>query len=70
MISQHWYRKWLGAARQQAIIWLNIDPDLYRHMASQCHCKLMLRKFISVIIDRIYISLQNICTDDIMIYNL
>ena len=28
MISQHWFRLWLGAVRQQAITWANIDPDL------------------------------------------
>ena len=34
MISQHWFREWLGAVRQQAITWANVDPDLYRKMAS------------------------------------
>ena len=34
MISQHWFRWWLGAVRQQANTWANIDPDLCRHMAS------------------------------------
>ena len=34
MISQHWFREWLGAVRQQAIAWANVDPDLCRHMAS------------------------------------
>ena len=34
MISQHWFRKWLVAVRQQAITWANGDPDLCRHMAS------------------------------------
>ena len=34
MISQHWFRWWLGAVRQQAITWAaNVDPDLYHHMA-------------------------------------
>ena len=33
MISQHWLRSWLGAIRQQAITWANIDPDLCCHMA-------------------------------------
>ena len=32
MISQHWFRLWLGAVRQQAITWANVDPDLCRHM--------------------------------------
>ena len=30
--SQHWFRWWLGAARQQAITWANVYPDLCRHM--------------------------------------
>ena len=34
MISQHWFREWLGAISQQAITWANVDPDLCRHMAS------------------------------------
>ena len=34
MISQHWFRQWLGAIRQQAITWANDDLDLCRHMAS------------------------------------
>ena len=32
--SQYCFRLWRGAFRQQAIIWANIDPDLYRHMVS------------------------------------
>ena len=35
IISQHWFRLWLGAVRQQAITWANIDIDLCRHMATQ-----------------------------------
>ena len=34
MISQHWFRWWLGAVRQQAITWANVDPDLCCQMAS------------------------------------
>ena len=37
MISQHWFRKWLGAVRQQATTWANVDPDLCHHMASLGH---------------------------------
>ena len=33
MISQHWVRWWLGAVRQQAITWANVDRDLCRHIA-------------------------------------
>ena len=28
------FREWLGAVRQQAITWTNVDPDLSHHMAS------------------------------------
>ena len=34
MISQHWFRQWFGAVRQQAITWANVDPDLCHHKAS------------------------------------
>ena len=34
VISKHWFRSWLGAIRQQAITWTNIDPDLCHHMVS------------------------------------
>ena len=34
MISQHWFREWLGAIRQQAITRANVDPDLCHQMAS------------------------------------
>ena len=37
MISQHWFRLWLGTVRQQAITWANVDPDLCRHTASLGH---------------------------------
>ena len=33
IISQHWFRQGLGAVRQQAVAWANVDPDLCRHMA-------------------------------------
>ena len=31
---QHLFRLWLGAVRQQAITWVNVDQGLCRHMAS------------------------------------
>ena len=34
MTSQYWFRQWIGAVRQQAITWANVDPDPCRHMAS------------------------------------
>ena len=37
VISQQWFKKWLGAVRQQHITWAIVDPDLYRHMASVGH---------------------------------
>ena len=36
MSSQHRIELWLGGVGQQAIIRVNIGPDLWRHMASQC----------------------------------
>ena len=38
MISQHWFRQWLGAVRQQAITLANVD--LCRHVASVGHNEL------------------------------
>ena len=32
MRSQNWLKQWLGANRQQAIIWANVDWDLCCHM--------------------------------------
>ena len=29
MISQHWFRQWLRAVRQQAITWSNVEPYIY-----------------------------------------
>ena len=29
---QYWFRQWFGALRQQAIIWLNVDPEIWRYM--------------------------------------
>ena len=40
MISQHCFRWWLDAVRQQAINWANVDPDWCRHMASLGRSKL------------------------------
>ena len=37
VISQQWFRQWLGAVKQQAITWANVYPDLWRHMASLGH---------------------------------
>ena len=34
--SQHWFRKWLVAIRQKAIIWATVNPVLCCHMASPC----------------------------------
>ena len=41
MISQHWFRWWLGAVRQQAITWANVDLVPCRHMASPGHNELI-----------------------------
>ena len=47
IISQHWFRLWLDAIRQQSTTWANVDPDLCRHMASLgsnglMHCGLVV----------------------------
>ena len=43
MISNYWFRKWLGAARQHAITWANVGRVLCRHVASLCHKVLTYR---------------------------
>ena len=51
MISQHWFRYWLGAVTQ-ASTWANVDADLCGQMASlglnelmvRCHCSRHVRK--------------------------
>ena len=37
MISQHWFKEWLGAVRQQAITWTNVDPERCPNMVSLSH---------------------------------
>ena len=37
MISQHWFRQWLGAFRQQAIAWANVDQVLFFHVTPLGH---------------------------------
>ena len=34
------FRVWLGDVRQQAITWVNVNPDLFRHLASPGHNEL------------------------------
>ena len=38
--GQHWFRLWLGALRQQAITWSNVDLDIHCHMLSLGHNEL------------------------------
>ena len=45
MISQNWIRWWLRAVRQQAIIGVGVDPDLFRYMASLNHNELIWKHF-------------------------
>ena len=40
LVSQHWFRYWLGAVRQQAITWTYVDHVKHHHMVS-----LSLNKF-------------------------
>ena len=39
--GQRWFRYWLGALRQQATIWTNVDPDLCRHVVFLGHNELI-----------------------------
>ena len=41
-VSQHCFRQWPGAIRQQAITWAKVDPDLCCHMALLGHNDLTL----------------------------
>ena len=36
----HFFKQWLGAARKQTITWVNVVPDLRRHVASLGHNEL------------------------------
>ena len=47
VISQHWFRKWLDAVRQQAIAWANVNPDQCRCMASISHTNLKKEQFMA-----------------------
>ena len=40
MMSQHWFRWWLGVIKQK-VIWVNVDQNLCHHMASLSRNKLM-----------------------------
>ena len=45
VISQHGFRYWLGAIRQQAISWASVDLHLCRHIASLGHNELNILWF-------------------------
>ena len=36
MISQQWFKSWLGVLEQQAIDWANVDQDTWRHCGPNC----------------------------------
>ena len=38
MISQHWFRWWLGAGRQQAITWANVDRLNWQYDITRPQC--------------------------------
>ena len=40
VISQHWFKQWLDAVREQAITWAIVEPDLCRYVAPQGHNEL------------------------------
>ena len=46
MISQHWFRQWLGAVRHQVITWTNVDLDLCQYMVPLGHYELRNDRFI------------------------
>ena len=56
MISQHWFKYWLGAIMHQAINWTNIDPVLCCHVASP-FTRPQLVKFV-IVLEYICILLQ------------
>ena len=41
-LNQHWFRSWLGAVRQQAITWADVDLDPRRHMTFLGHNELSM----------------------------
>ena len=45
MKNQHWFKEWLGAARQQVITWANVDQELCHHMSSLDHNAIRWDKF-------------------------
>ena len=47
MLSQHWFRQWLGAIRQRTIAWASIDQDLCCHMVSLGHNESILLKYLT-----------------------
>ena len=42
VISQHWFKYWLGAVRRQAILWTKVDWGMWCH-TSLCHNELKQR---------------------------
>ena len=64
VISQLWFRQWLGAVRQQAIAWTNADPDLLHHVHSLASNTLRQKKngadFANVISKLIFLN-ENGC---------
>ena len=41
-MSQHLSRYWFGALRQKTNTWINVDPDLSRHVESLGHNDLFI----------------------------
>ena len=62
MISQHWFRLWLDAIRQQAITWANVDQILCRHMMSLGHSVLSaIISFVSILIKNDHVMIRYNC---------
>ena len=70
MISQHWFRLWLGAVRQQAITWANVDLVPCRHMASPGHNELGTCMFKANTIQGSFCACAQPVRDDIVTLSL
>ena len=69
MESQHWFREWLDAIRQQAITWANVDSDgitgpqwvnCLRSKQNGLHVADDIFKFIPLAWQEIYVLLNKI----------
>ena len=64
--SDDWFRKWLGAERQHAITWANVDPDPCCHMSSQGHNEFMF--FISSVSPSSYLYKDSLYSERLSLH--